>query len=94
MTNATRFVTDPVCGMTIPAESTVVVEYRGNDYYFCDPACARAFSEAPDRWIPSPDPAAAEAPWPAPRGRRPDRRPPGEPSHGLWTAGRNSNQSH
>lgn len=76
MADTTRFVTDPVCGMTIPAESALVVDYRGGDYYFCESACAETFSDEPERWIaPTNRAASIEAPWPAPRPRRPERGP-------------------
>jgi YHS domain-containing protein len=84
MASATRFVTDPVCGMTLPVESTLQVEYRGNEYYFCEPTCAEMFRDQPEGWLASPDWATStEAPWPNPRPRRPERGPVSRPSSGL-----------
>ena len=42
-------VTDPVCGMAVtPSETTPNVAYRGQLYYFCAPACRRAFERDPE----------------------------------------------
>ena len=43
--------TDPVCGMSIDAASSVTVEHDGRTYHFCESACADTFREDPDRWI-------------------------------------------
>ncbi len=51
MTDPIILVTDPVCGMTIPAATAVVVEYRRTPYYFCESACAETFRQDPERWI-------------------------------------------
>lgn len=70
----TPFVTDPVCGMTFPAEDAYRVDYRGMEYFFCEPACAATFSHQPEVWIATSDRVMwLEAPWPAPRPRRPER---------------------
>ncbi len=83
MADTTRFVRDPVCGMTIPVESALVVDHRGSDYYFCESVCAETFSDEPERWIPPIDRAVSiEAPWPAPRPRRPEHGPRKVPSYG------------
>lgn len=42
---------DPVCGMQVDPKTAVAVEYAGETYYFCEPACADTFRDDPDRWI-------------------------------------------
>ncbi len=45
-------VVDPVCGMTVdPLTSRHVVDYRGQRFYFCCPACRRLFEENPDAYL-------------------------------------------
>jgi len=46
---------DPVCGMTVdPRTARHVVEYRGQRYYFCCPACRRLFEADPERYLQPP----------------------------------------
>ena len=41
-------VVDPVCGMTIDSQSaSATAEYQGQTYYFCSPACKKAFEKDP-----------------------------------------------
>jgi xanthine dehydrogenase accessory factor len=41
---------DPVCGMTVPANSSAMpLEHDGVTYYFCCAGCRRTFSENPER---------------------------------------------
>lgn len=40
-------VTDPVCGMTVSADSSRPVRYQGADYYFCCAGCRQAFEQDP-----------------------------------------------
>lgn len=46
---------DPVCHMTVekaaPAATRV---YRGTTYYFCNPGCAVAFDQEPERYLAAP----------------------------------------
>ena len=44
---------DPICGMeiverTAPEKS----EYKGTTYYFCSPACKKAFEKNPEKYAP------------------------------------------
>jgi Cu+-exporting ATPase len=49
---------DPVCGMTVRADSPHVVEHEGARWYFCNPRCAERFRADPRRWLdPTPEPA-------------------------------------
>ena len=44
-------VQDPVCGMTIDAESAKARrEVAGQTYYFCSSACATTFDASPDKY--------------------------------------------
>jgi xanthine dehydrogenase accessory factor len=48
--------TDPVCGMEVMAdESGRPYEYEGTTYYFCCPACRKAFSTNPEEYLRSVD---------------------------------------
>ncbi|MCX7624000.1 MAG: XdhC family protein [Thermomicrobium sp.] len=50
--SAAREAIDPVCGMTVdPATARHVVEYRGQRYYFCCPACRRLFEADPESYL-------------------------------------------
>jgi xanthine dehydrogenase accessory factor len=43
---------DPVCGMTVAADSTSrPYEFEGTTYYFCCPACRRAFERDPHAYL-------------------------------------------
>jgi xanthine dehydrogenase accessory factor len=47
-------VIDPVCGMTVvPVEATPSFEHEGVTYWFCCPGCRRAFSKAPEEYLPA-----------------------------------------
>jgi len=41
---------DPVCGMSVTAQSTHQVVYEGSPYYFCSAHCKTAFSAAPTQY--------------------------------------------
>jgi len=46
-------VTDPVCNMTIePDRAAAKVEYQGTTYYFCSDGCHKAFTAAPEKYLP------------------------------------------
>ncbi len=45
-------VKDLVCGMEInKAAAAATYEYKGQTYYFCDPACQWTFEEDPERYL-------------------------------------------
>jgi xanthine dehydrogenase accessory factor len=44
-------VIDPVCGMTVAADSTRPVRHEGADYYFCGAGCRQAFEKDPDAYL-------------------------------------------
>jgi xanthine dehydrogenase accessory factor len=44
-------VIDPVCGMTVSADSSRPLRYEGTDYYFCCAACRQAFEQDPDAYL-------------------------------------------
>lgn len=44
-------VKDPVCGMTLTAETAAgSSEYNGSTYYFCSPDCKASFDANPQRY--------------------------------------------
>ncbi|MDI3297999.1 MAG: YHS domain-containing protein [Bacillota bacterium] len=57
-------VRDPVCGMEFEEETALemgaeVIEHQGRRFYFCSPACRRAFETEPAAYTggePRPDP--------------------------------------
>jgi xanthine dehydrogenase accessory factor len=44
-------VVDPVCGMTVSAESSRPVRHEGTDYYFCCAGCRQAFEQDPEAFM-------------------------------------------
>ena len=44
-------VIDPVCGMTVSADSTRPLRYEETDYYFCCAGCRQAFEQDPDAYL-------------------------------------------
>jgi xanthine dehydrogenase accessory factor len=42
---------DPVCGMTVSADSSRPLRYEGTDYYFCCAGCRQAFEQDPDAYL-------------------------------------------
>jgi Cu+-exporting ATPase len=52
---------DPVCGMTVTAQSPHHVEHEGRPYYFCSAKCQAKFTAEPARFL-SPVPAQAVPP--------------------------------
>jgi Cu+-exporting ATPase len=57
-------VTDPVCGMTVPADGPLRCEYAGRTYVFCSEHCMHRFREDPARFGEA-KPAEPAAPAPA-----------------------------
>jgi Cu+-exporting ATPase len=54
MTTATP-VKDPVCGMRVdPQTARRTSEHEGRTYYFCSPACKKAFDAEPRRHLENP----------------------------------------
>src|SRR6266568_4735984 len=48
---APRPAQDPVCGMTVAADSSRPARYEGTDYYFCCAGCRQAFEKDPDAYV-------------------------------------------
>jgi len=46
-TGAPALVIDPVCGMTVSADSSRPVRHEGTDYWFCCAGCRQAFEKDP-----------------------------------------------
>jgi len=44
-------VIDPVCGMTVSADSSRPLRYEDTDYYFCCAGCRQAFEQEPDAYV-------------------------------------------
>lgn len=44
-------VIDPVCEMTVSADSSRPLRYEGTDYYFCSAGCRQAFEQGPDAYL-------------------------------------------
>ncbi len=43
---------DPVCGMSIDAETTkIIATIEGQQYYFCAEGCRQAFTENPAKYL-------------------------------------------
>ena len=42
---------DPVCGMTVPANSHKTVNYQSETYYFCSDKCKAKFSTNPAQFL-------------------------------------------
>ncbi len=59
---------DPVCGMTVTAQSAHHAEHDGHPYYFCSAKCQAKFSADPKRYVAGVGDAAPAAPVPAPAG--------------------------
>jgi Cu+-exporting ATPase len=54
-------VTDPVCGMTVPADGKLQETYDGDNYVFCSEHCLQSFRENPSRYLDGSEPAKQEA---------------------------------
>ncbi|QDT16581.1 heavy metal translocating P-type ATPase [Alienimonas californiensis] len=54
-------VTDPVCGMTVPAGAPRVAEHAGETYRFCSDGCRTKFVADPNRYLGGADDRAAGA---------------------------------
>ena len=52
---------DPVCGMTVSAQSPYAAEYEGKLHHFCSDKCERKFTAGPERYV-QPSPVATEPP--------------------------------
>lgn len=52
---------DPVCGMTVTAQSPHHSHYEGVDYYFCSPRCKTKFDAAPTDYLKPREPETAIA---------------------------------
>jgi len=47
----TTMVTDPVCGMSVEAESAVTLEHDGRTFYFCSRGCSWEFQASPEEFV-------------------------------------------
>jgi Cu+-exporting ATPase len=52
---------DPVCGMTVTAQSAHKAEHAGKPFYFCSAKCQSKFSAEPGKYPQSPQSASASA---------------------------------
>ncbi len=43
--------TDPVCGMTVERDKSVLFEWLGQEFYFCAQGCRNEFASDPERFI-------------------------------------------
>ena len=41
---------DPVCGMTVTPDDTIIREFDGGQYYFCFERCADIFEDDPHEY--------------------------------------------
>ena len=59
---------DPVCGMTVTADSPHVHEHEGEKFYFCCAGCETKFAATPEQYLAPADtvPMASAAPGPGP----------------------------
>jgi P-type Cu+ transporter len=62
--SGTQPMKDPVCGMTVTAQSQHRTEHEGRPYYFCSAKCLGKFTADPARYV-KPTAPAAPAPRPA-----------------------------
>ncbi|MGY2492340.1 heavy metal translocating P-type ATPase [Cupriavidus sp. CP313] len=61
-TGAAEALKDPVCGMTVSADSRFQAEHAGARYYFCSASCQQKFESDPGKYtIPSEPPSAEPA---------------------------------
>ena len=72
---------DPVCGMTVTAESPHRHEHEGRTYFFCSEKCRAKFAADPAKYL---------APAPADGARARRRRPPSTPARCIRRSGRTS----
>ena len=50
--NTAQKVIDPVCGMTVVADQTDILNtFRGQTYYFCAEGCRKAFEKNPQKFL-------------------------------------------
>ncbi|NOH04888.1 MAG: YHS domain-containing protein [Chloroflexi bacterium] len=43
--------TDPVCDMKVDPKASLQHVHLGKTYYFCAPACQRAFAKSPETYL-------------------------------------------
>jgi YHS domain-containing protein len=56
--------TDPVCGMTVPADGPLRAEHDGQTFVFCSTGCRGRFSADPNRYSGPPAEEGAVEPVP------------------------------
>src|SRR5687768_13666864 len=72
---------DPVCGMTVdPAKAAGQWEYKGQQYYFCNPSCLTKFKASPETYLSAPARAHHGHQHPAPPLLQIGRKPGSVPS--------------
>ncbi len=59
-TLAAQALKDPVCGMTVSADSRFQAEHAGARYYFCSASCQQKFEADPGKYAAPPEPPAAQ----------------------------------
>jgi len=57
---ASPSVTDPVCGMTVPADAPRTAEHAGQTYRFCSDGCRDKFVADPERYLSDDAPGAGD----------------------------------
>ncbi|MDL1910485.1 YHS domain-containing protein [Chloroflexi bacterium CFX6] len=48
---AAQLETDPVCDMKVDPKTSLQHVHQGYTYYFCAPACQRAFAKDPEKYL-------------------------------------------
>jgi putative ABC transport system ATP-binding protein len=51
LSDLSRLVQDPVCGMSVEQGQAVSLDHKGKTYYFCSGGCRREFAEEPKRFV-------------------------------------------
>ncbi|WP_354677204.1 heavy metal translocating P-type ATPase [Cupriavidus plantarum] len=59
-TGAAEALKDPVCGMTVSADSRIQAEHAGARYYFCSASCQQKFEVDPGKYTIPSEPLSAE----------------------------------
>jgi len=58
---------DPVCGMSVDADSELRFTYQGKEYLFCSEGCLASFKENPEQFVGKPEKAEPSVEKPAPQ---------------------------
>ncbi|HEX7403523.1 MAG TPA: YHS domain-containing protein, partial [Usitatibacter sp.] len=57
---APKSAVDPICGMTVAADSPRRFDFGGTTYLFCGDHCLKKFSADPGKYVGKPSPSAHE----------------------------------